>query len=158
MKRDILLAVLAIALGFFIGFSCRHKSPTIEPETTVDTLVIRDTITSYEPVYVRVTTVDTMTVYVPVHDTVCRTDSVFVQLPRVSLEWADSLATVWISGYRPAVDSVRHYTATQVITGTERTPAPKWAIGIQGGVGATPDGLRPYIGVGIQYNLFPLTR
>ena len=154
MKRDIVIVLVSLALGFMVGRGCVKTPPCGPPEVRVDTLTVRDTIVAYKPIVTVRRVVDTMEVPVPVRDT----DTVFVQLPREQLEWTDSLATVWVSGYRPAVDSVRHYTATQIITVTERTPAPRWALGIQAGVGAGRTGLTPYVGVGVTYNLLPLTR
>lgn len=154
MKRDIVIVLVSLALGFMVGRGCVKTPPCGPPEVRVDTLTVRDTIVAYKPVLEVRRVVDTMKVPVPVRDT----DTVFVQLPREQLEWTDSLATIWVSGYRPAVDSVRHYTATQIITVTERTPAPRWALGIQAGVGAGRAGLTPYVGVGVTYNLLPLTR
>lgn len=154
MKRDIVIVLVSLALGFMVGRGCVKTPPCGAPEVRVDTLTVRDTIVAYKPVLAVRRVVDTMKVPVPVRDT----DTVFVQLPREQLEWTDSLATVWVSGYRPAVDSVRHYTATQIITVTERMSAPRWALGIQAGVGAGRAGLTPYVGVGVTYNLLPLTR
>ena len=154
MKRDIVIVLVSLALGFMVGRGCVKTPPSGPPEVRVDTLTVRDTIVAYKPIVTVRRVVDTMTVQVPVRDT----DTVFVQLPREQLEWTDSLATVWVSGYRAAVDSVRHYTATQIITVTERMPAPRWALGIQAGVGAGRAGLTPYVGVGVTYNLLPLTR
>lgn len=154
MKRDIVIVLVSLALGFMVGRGCVKTPHCGPPEVRVDTLTVRDTIVAYKPVLEVRRVVDTMKVPVPVRDT----DTVFVQLPREQLEWTDSLATIWVSGYRPAVDSVRHYTATQIITVTERTPAPRWALGIQAGVGAGRAGLTPYVGVGVTYNLLPLTR
>lgn len=154
MKRDIVIVLVSLALGFMVGRGCVKTPPCEPPEVRVDTLTVRDTIVAYKPIVTVRRVVDTMEVPVPVRDT----DTIFVQLPREQLEWSDSLATIWVSGYRPAVDSVRHYTQTQIVTVTERTPAPRWALGIQAGVGAGRAGLTPYVGVGVSYNIFPLTR
>lgn len=154
MKRDIVIVLVSLALGFMVGRGCVKTPPCGPPEVRVDTLTVRDTVVAYKPVLTVRRVVDTMKVPVPVRDT----DTVFVQIPREQLEWTDSLATVWVSGYRPGVDSVRHYTATQIITVTERMSAPRWALGIQAGVGAGRSGLTPYVGVGVTYNLLPLTR
>lgn len=158
MKKGILIVILSLALGFLAGFSCRQKCPQTEPEIRVDTLLVHDTITRYKPEYVVRRIVDTMLVQVPVHDTIRCADTVLVQLPREQLEWADSLATVWVSGYRPEVDSIRLYSTTQIVTIRERIPAPRWGLGFQAGVGAGKDGLTPYVGFGIHYNALPLTR
>lgn len=156
MKQDLLLIILAMVLGFMAGFSCRQKSTKTEPEIRVDTLLVHDTITRYKAIYEVRRVVDS--ILVPVTDTIRYKDTVFVQLPREQLEWSDTLSTVWVSGYRPSVDSVRHYTTTRIISVTERVPAPRWGIGIQGGIGAGKDGLTPYVGIGVHYNLIPLTR
>ena len=158
MTRDIIIALVSLTLGFILGFSSRKQAVPDPPVVQVDTMYVHDTITRYKPEYVVRRVVDSIRVPVPIHDTLRYADTVYVQLPREQLEWSDSLATVWCSGFLPAVDSVRHYVTTQVIPVTKRTPAPRWGIGVQAGYGASLDGLTPYVGIGIHYNLLPLTR
>ena len=90
-------------------------------------------------------------------DTVRMHDTTFVVLDRERVEWRDSLCTVWASGVRPSVDSVRHYVTERVITNTVTVPGPRkvtrWGVGVQAGYGVSDKGLTPYVGVGLSYNL-----
>lgn len=149
----IITCFVITAVGFF--FFGRKSAipgdfPPVEPK--VDTLYLHDTITRYTPVKIRVRVVDTLRVLVPVRDT----DTVAVLLPREQLEWTDSLATIWASGVQPAIDSVRHYTTTTIITKEVPVPykvQPRWAVGVTGGYGASKDGLSPFVGVGVTFVL-----
>ena len=145
----LLAAVALIATAFIFGrFWGDFTRP--EPEVVRDT--IRDTIRVVGPrdtVYLP--SIDTIRVPVPVHDTVGRVDTLWIELPRERVEVQDTLFTAWISGYQPQLDSIDIYQET--ITITKQLPAPRWSIGIQGGVGITPKGMQPYLGVGISYRI-----
>ena len=135
-----------LALGFWLGRLTTRPTKPIEPQ--IDTLYLHDTIKAVKPIYLSRTVIDTMLVYVAVRDT----DTVAVQLPREQLEWRDSLATVWASGYQPQIDSIEHYSTTKIITKTVSVPRdPRWAVGISAGYGAGKDGLTPWLGVGVTY-------
>lgn len=152
--KDKLLAALLVfasatllALGIWLGRLTNRPTTPVEPQ--VDTLYLHDTIKVTKPVYLTRRVIDTMEVYIPVHDTV-----VLVQLPREQIEWRDSLATVWASGYQPQVDSIEHYSTTKIITKEMTVPVkvqPRWAVGISAGYGAGKDGLTPWLGVGVTY-------
>ena len=153
------LAVLALALaavfalGFFLGRG-RKTAPQTVIKTQTDTLYLRDTITVSAPVWLTKTVIarDTFAVV----DTVRLRDTVLVVLDREQVEWRDSLATVWASGVRPRVDSVRHYVAEREVIISERvthTKKTRWGVGVQAGYGASDKGLTPYVGVGLSYNL-----
>ena len=140
------------ALSFYAG---RKTAETRQNETIVervDTLVIRDTVKVTVPKYVSRRVIDS--VYVPVTETVTERDTVFVLLERQQVTWEDSLSRVYASGIQPQVDSVIHYRDRMVITRevTIRKDT-RWGVGIQGGFGVGKDGLTPYVGVGISYNL-----
>lgn len=120
-------------------------------------MVLRDTITEVH--------IDTFTAYKPqpykvmVHDTVYNEKGyaghVFVQ----ETKWFGDNETynMQVSGINVELDWIKTYpkTVTQYINTTETVyiPPGKWSIGIQGGVGITPKGLQPYIGVGFSYHL-----
>ena len=122
-----------------------------------DTVIVvrTDTITVEKPVYVSKETV--RTVLVPVHDTLRIHDTLYIQLPVEQLEYRDSLYQAWVSGIRPALDSIRIFAPVQTVTITQRTKPPNWGIGITAGYGVTVVDknvrLAPYVGIGISYNI-----
>jgi hypothetical protein len=68
----------------------------------------------------------------------------------------DSLYRAVVSGWHPSLDTLMIWPTTTTITIREKVPIPsrsRWGIGIQAGAGATRNGLTPYIGVGVSYNL-----
>lgn len=84
-------------------------------------------------------------------------DSISVELPITQKRYADSTYTAWVSGYNPTLDSIRIYPRHEVITitNTIRQKPKRWGVGLNVGYGITPkNGLQPYIGVGVSYNLF----
>lgn len=150
----LLVAATCFGLGFGLGRRCCRNTPPTPVKVVTDTLLVHDTISVREPVYIAKTVIEK--VPIPVTDTLRLHDTLVVYLDREQLEWRDSLCTVWASGIRPSVDSVRHYITEKVITTTVTVPQVKktrWGIGIQGGYGVSDKGLTPYIGVGVSYNL-----
>ena len=150
-----LLALLAsLTIGFVLGVVlCTRRDA--EPETIViervDTLVVRDTLHIPYPVPVKVRVVDSIPYPVP-----GPTDTLWVKLPREEKVYEDSTYRAVVSGVMPSLDSIDIYRRETVIE-RERTvivnPS-KWSVGVQAGVGASKDGLSPYIGVGVQYQLW----
>ena len=145
---------VAILLGFLVGQRC-HMESQGEPLTPrADTLLIRDTIKVTEPKYVTKRVVDSIPY--PVTDTIRLRDTLWVILERQQVTWEDSLARVYASGIYPQVDSVIHFTQEQVITKeipVIRVKKTRWGIGVQGGVTADKDGVIPYVGLGVSYNI-----
>ena len=158
-RNHIELAVLALALvaffslGFILGKG-RRKAPETVVKTQTDTLYLRDTITVAKPVWLTKTVIARDTFRLA--DTVRMHDTTFVVLDRERVEWRDSLCTVWASGVRPSVDSVRHYVTERIVTNTVTVPVKKptrWGMGVQAGYGVSDKGLTPYVGVGLSYNI-----
>lgn len=145
---------VAVLLLFWADRRIPRNAPG-EPQTIkVDTLVIHDTIKVTEPVSVTKTVVDS--VLVPVTDTIRLRDTLYVFLEREQIRWEDSLSVVYASGVRPEIDSVIHYAERMVIVKeipVVRVKKTRWGVGIQAGAGATKDGLTPYVGVGVSYNI-----
>lgn len=145
---------VAILLGFLVGRRCPRGDQGESLTPKVDTLFIRDTIKVTEPKYVTRRVVDSIPY--PVTDTIRLRDTLWVILERQQVTWEDSLSRVYASGIDPHVDSVIHFTRDQIITReipviqVEKT---RWGIGIQGGVTADKDGVIPYVGVGLSYNI-----
>lgn len=153
-KDTLLTALLVVAAAaLFVGgymLGKRFARPLPPPQPQVDTIIVRDTITAYKPKEITKMKIDTQ--WLAVTDTIRLRDTLYVVLDREQIEWTDSLCTIWASGILPAVDSVRHYTSTQIVTKTIKVPTkPRWAVGITAGYGASKDGLSPYFGVGATY-------
>lgn len=145
---------VAILILFLFDRIIPRNAPQEPQSIRVDTLFIRDTIKVTEPVYVTRRMVDS--VLVPVTDTIRLRDTLYVFLEREQIRWEDSLSVVYASGVRPEIDSVIHYAERMVIVKeipVVRVKKTRWGVGIQAGAGATKDGLTPYVGVGVSYNL-----
>ena len=81
-------------------------------------------------------------------------DSVDVELPIEQKVYGDSTYKAWVSGFDARLDSIKFYQPTKYITITTKQKLSRWNVGLQGGVGITPKGIQPYIGVGVSYKLF----
>ena len=146
--------MVAVLISFLVGRRTGRNAPGEPPAPRVDTLLIRDTIKVTEPKKETIKVVDS--VLVPVTDTIRVHDTLFVFLERKQVTWEDSLARVYASGIDPHVDSVIHFSQEMVITReipVIEVKKTRWGIGIQVGAGAGKDGLTPYLGVGVSYNL-----
>lgn len=154
--------IIVFVIGFGAGFLLRpviipHPEAPCRIITSTDTLTIRDTVTERMPVPVTVTRVDTM--LVPVRDTVTVHDTAYVLVEREQRHYHGDDYDAWVSGWRPALDSIRIYPQTKYIT-TESisvTSRKRWGIGIQAGygIGVSSGQVKafPYIGVGISYDI-----
>lgn len=145
---------VAVLLGFLVGQRCPRNGGGETPTIKVDTLVIRDTIKVTKPISMTKRVVDSIPY--PVTDTIRMRDTLFVLLERQQVTWEDSLARVYASGVNPQVDSVIHFTQDLIITNeipVIQVKKTRWGLGVQAGVGAGKDGLTPYLGVGVSYNI-----
>lgn len=156
-----LFLCLASCMLFTLGVYIHdQRVRQLQGEIQTDTLLIRDTLRIAQPVvrdslvvrYVRVPVVrdSVQTDSVWVHDTL------FVSLPLTQKRYTDSLYTAWVSGYHPSLDSIYIHRPTIYIKTTEASPKreKRWYFGLQGGVGMTPKGVQPYVGVGVGYRIF----
>ena len=153
----ILLFVLGAAAGMLLPRSCSYKGHTGTVPGRVDTLYVRDTIVERSPVFVAIDRVDTM--LIAIRDTVILHDTSYVVISREQKYYKGNDYEAWVSGYRPALDSIRVFPETRYITKevkVQRKPT-RWGIGIQAGYGIGVNSGQvtafPYIGVGISYNL-----
>lgn len=152
LVNALLILVCMFLFGFLIGQKHPQKLPVEPIKTKVDTLVIRDTIMSYKPIYVDRVKLDS--VLVPVLDTMMIHDTTFVYLEREKVTWRDSLCEVYASGIMASVDSVRHFQEDKYIK--KQVPVKvktHWGLSVNAGYGVGKGGFTPYIGVGISYNL-----
>lgn len=144
----------ALLISFLVGRRCGRNDPVEPPTPKVDTLFIRDTFKVTEPKYITRRVVDS--VPYPVTDTLRMRDTLYVLLERQQVTWEDSLARVYASGINPQVDSVIHFQEQMVITKeipVIKVKKTRWGVGIQAGYGVGKEGLTPYVGVGISYNI-----
>ena len=81
-------------------------------------------------------------------------DSAEVEIPITQKIYEQKSFTAYISGYDPKLDSLIIYPKTEVVTVTKCKPPKRWSIGVQAGYGMSRNGMQPYIGIGVSYNLF----
>ena len=154
LVNALLTLACVFLFGFIIGQKHPQKSPVEPIKTKVDTLVLRDTMMCYKPIYVDRVQLDS--VFVPILDTMMIHDTTFVYLEREKVTWRDSLCEVYASGIMTSVDSVRHFQEDKYITIEKQVPVKiktHWGLGVNAGYGVGKGGFTPYIGVGISYNL-----
>lgn len=80
-------------------------------------------------------------------------DSVAVTIPITQKVYEDSTFRAYVSGYKSALDSIEIYRKSETIYIRSPTKQKRWSVGIQAGLGVTPNNIQPYIGVGISYNI-----
>lgn len=153
------LIALSVALNVWL-----LKRGQVEPSVVVehDTLW-RDT-TIYKPVAAdSQKTGETVFIRIPYPvptpgDTVH--DSISVPIPIEQKRYEDSLYTAWVSGFRPALDSIRLHQPEIVTTITETIvkKAPRLSVGLSVGPGVSIDRdhhMGIYVGFTAQYRLWP---
>lgn len=154
--KNVVIAVIALALiavAFLLGR--RSVKPEIVEIHRTDTMWMRDTVreTVLVPKICYLTRVDTVLLLVP-GDTV--KVPVLVPISRNVYEGEDYRAVV--SGFRASLDTLDIFRKTQTVTNTvvQRVEVPgkpkRWGIGVSAGYALTPQGMKPYIGAGVQYN------
>ena len=87
-------------------------------------------------------------------------DSIEVPIPIEQKRYEDSLYTAWVSGFRPALDSIRLHQPEIITTITETIvkKAPRFSIGLSVGPGISIDNnhhMGIYVGFTAQYRLWP---
>ena len=154
-KVFLVATTVGIALGFLIGEKSAKRGQYLPVEPRIDTVVVVDTITAEKPVYIDRYVTEYMEV--PVTDTIIRNDTTFIQLPRESKVYAeDSVYRAVVSGYEATLDSLWLYRRTVTVTKENVVPVPqtkRFGVGVQAGYGVSKDGLTPYVGVGLHYNI-----
>lgn len=151
-----LLIVLLCLLSFVGGRKSRKVTDSV---TTIDTLVVRDTIRIEKPLTKFVKTTDTM--LLAVTDTIVLHDTAYVRLPIETKVYQDSTYKAQVSGYKPSLDFIEVYPITTTISKTNvvyKAKKTRWGLGVSVGYGVTMNGgevnASPYVGVGISYNLW----
>jgi hypothetical protein len=168
-----LAVVLVFVLGALAGAWLRGLRPG-QPAQPVkpDTVYVDTTIYVDKPVPVEVTpkgyelvpvgTIDRINKQVlALEDSldkkpkiVVKDSLIYIDVPMEQKHYGDSTYDAWVSGYRPALDSLRIHQRTAIIKDPVSKTATKtkhWSVtvGPQVGYGFTPKGWQPYAGVGI---------
>lgn len=169
--KNIFSTMLLISAITILGYALIYKpikSPTPTYDVIRDTVIYNDTIPYYKPVpkdslIVRYR-MDTLPIVGKVskeYDSLLSQsveqvggDSAAVVIPITQKVYEDSTYKAWVSGYEPQLDSIFVYQKTQVINNYIREKPKRWGIGLQIGYGCTGKELRPYIGIGVNYNIF----
>lgn len=161
-KKISLLLFVAFTIAICVYVSQRKSSIDIKSIITTDTIIRHDTLIYRTPVVKDSLIVKYKTAILPVvcHDTITKEfvrtvmDSVEVEVPITQKVYEDSTYKAWVSGYEPQLDSIFVYQKTQVINNYIREKPKHWGIGLQIGYGSNGKALHPYIGIGVNYNIF----
>ena len=161
-KKISLLLFVAFTIAICVYVSQRKSSIDIKSIIKTDTIIRHDTLIYRTPIVKDSLIVKYKTAVLPVvrQDTITKEfvrtvmDSVEVKVPITQKVYEDSTYKVWVSGYEPQLDSIFVYQKTQVINHYIREKPKHWGIGLQIGYGCTGKELRPYIGIGVNYNIF----
>lgn len=155
--KTLWITLLSACVGGLLGMMLMRSCQ--QPEQIVTEIVKTDTLT--------ITRVDTITIVKPQPYKVVVRDTIVVNSFQNSQDWKvlvqevkeykDSTYYAKISGINAYLEEIRVYpkTITQYVNTKEYiyVPPKKWSIGIQGGVGVTPKGLQPYLGLGVTRRL-----
>ena len=155
----LLLIALSIGVNVFLLTRPEPQSQVVVERDTLwrDTMIQQPAAADSQPtgrtVYIRVPYPE------PVPgDTVH--DSIEVPLPIIQKRYDDSLYTAWVSGYRPALDSISLHQPEIVTTITETIvkPSPRLSVGLSVGPGVSIDKnhhMGIYAGFTATYRLWP---
>lgn len=148
--------IIAIVLSFILW---KQHNCIVSDKPMRDTIFLYDTIVKRVPVPVEMKPIKTMNVRLKLlgsiaSDTTAKldsVDSVTVELPITQKVYEDSTYKAYVSGYEANLDSIYLYQPTRYITITTEPKRSKWSWGLQGGIGITPKGIQPYLGIGGQF-------
>ena len=162
MKRIkyILLGVIAgIVICLLNGWASCHRTINKEVITITDTLVLTDTIIKFQPKPYKVTIIDT--IYLPQQPQKPQKPQKPQQpqidtLIRQEVIYKDSTYMAVVGGIKPYLKSIEIYPKTIYVNNNTTTTIKvrsRFGLGVQAGYGYGRNGLQPYVGVGVQYNL-----
>ena len=152
--KNALIVLIALVVIFLLGRWTKKCDPvkivqydTLPPVVRIDT--IRDTV--LVPKYKEIVRYDT------IHDTA---DGRPVHIPIPISRYLftdDSTYRMEVEGYNVQANSIEVYPRTVTQTIIQRVEVPgrpkRWGVGVSAGAALTPEGVKPYVGVGVQYNL-----
>ena len=164
----ILVLIIFVATFTAVHYRILYNNLLQEKPDTIRT-TFRDSIPYYYPVPKDSVIIKYKVINVPaasdVQDTTdnqdivverdsCSHDSFRLRIPVTQKKYRTDDYTIYISGYRPVLDSA-FISRTETFTTIHNSPMKKkWTVGISAGAGMTPKGLQPFIGVTITRRLF----
>lgn len=162
MRKLIYIAAAFVAGCIAAGLLRRVENP--EAEKTVETVyetvavnlpVARESVVVRYATYRAVVTGDSSPGQKQITDSmVAERDSVAVEVPILQRHYADSMYEAWVSGpIDPRLDSVRLYAASTIVKEPIWKPPKRWHVGPTVGVGVTPHGVEPFIGISVTYSI-----
>lgn len=150
-----IVTIIFLLLGAF--FAGRYGRPvnTTPPEvkTVYDTIILP----APDPIIIK----DTHYIVrrLPVHDTTMVRDtlvvhdSVAVDVPiETKVYYKEGTYYAEVQGYEAELTYMEVWPRAEYITNTVKVP-PRFTFGVQAGYGVSSQGLHPYIGLGVSYNL-----
>ena len=152
--KYILLGVIAgIVICLLNGWVSCHRTTDKEVITITDTLVLTDTIIKTQPKPYKVIIIDTIyLLQQPQRPQQPQIDT----LIRQEVTYKDSAYTAVVGGIEPYLKSIEIYPKTIYVNNNTTTTIKvrsHFGLGVQAGYGLSRNGLQPYVGVGVQYNL-----
>lgn len=152
--KYILLGVIAgIVICLLNGWVSCHRTTDKEVITITDTLVLTDTIVKMQPKPYKVTIIDT--IYLPQQPQKPQQPQIDT-LIRQEVIYKDSTYMAVVGGIEPYLKSIEIYPKTIYVNNNTTTTIKvrsRFGLGVQAGYGLNRNGLQPYVGVGVQYNL-----
>ena len=149
-----MLGVIAgIVICLLNGWASCHRTTDKEVITITDTLVLTDTIIKFQPKPYKVTIIDT--IYLPQQPQKPQKPQIDT-LIRQEVIYKDSTYIAVVGGIEPYLKSIEIYPKTIYVNNNTTTTIKvrsRFGLGVQVGYGLSRNGLQPYVGVGVQYNL-----
>lgn len=151
----VIAVLLAVVASFWLGGSLtrkRYESALNRPDTVIVEKWVRDTI--YQPKDSLV--IRWQTASLPVHDTTFlrdtlhTIDSVLVDVPISEKHYVSENYRATIRGYHAELTDIWINQRETIVTVPYRKHW-TWTIGPQAGFGITPEGWRPYAGIGATF-------
>lgn len=149
MKNATYIAALVVAffIGHYLATPKVVEVERVEYDTIVKREVVADTIERVKVVYRNLPSVEVVR-----NDTIVVRDTVCVAVPISRYTFADSLYKCEVEGYEVSLKRMEVYPKTVYRTQVVTKPS-RCGIGVQVGYGMSREGVSPYIGVGVSYNL-----
>lgn len=152
--KYILLGVIAgLVICFINSWASCHRTTDKEVITITDTLVLTDTIIKFQPKPYKVTIIDT--IYLPQQPQKPQQPQIDT-LIRQEVIYKDSTYMAVVGGIEPYLKSIEIYPKTIYVNNNTTTTIKvrsRFGLGVQAGYGYGRNGLQPYVGMGVQYNL-----
>lgn len=145
--------ITGIVICLINGWTSCHRTSDKKVITITDTLVLTDTIIKMQPKPYKVTIIDT--IYLPQQPQQPQQPQIDT-LIRQEVIYKDSTYMAVVGGIEPYLKSIEIYPKTIYVNNNTTTTIKvrsRFGLGLQAGYGLGRNGLQPYIGVGVQYNL-----